>query len=190
MGSWGFALLPWIERDVQYRNRDWTVGVSTFICPLRRTPLAWDVVDEDDNGKYDGGGWKWGKTDYAVNLYVFSNRPICRDPTTITDGLSNTILVGEKAFNPRVEGPQSWYWDEPFFLGGSKGTSRGGLALLKDSHGNWQDDPYKNNWGSPHTHGVQFLFADGAVRTFSRGINQDVFAALLTPDGNDPVTMP
>jgi prepilin-type N-terminal cleavage/methylation domain-containing protein len=190
MGSWGFALLPWVERDAQFRNRDWTQGVQVYICPARRHYMPRAVVDQDDNGKYDGGGWRWGKVDYAVNLYVFDNRPFCRDPATISDGLSNTILAGEKAFNPRVEGPDSWYWDEPFFLGGSKGTSRGGLALLHDSRGNWQDNPYKNNWGSPHPTTVHFLFGDGAVRGISRGIDQDTFAALLTPDGNEPVKLP
>jgi prepilin-type N-terminal cleavage/methylation domain-containing protein/prepilin-type processing-associated H-X9-DG protein len=189
-GSWGFSLLPWVDQAVMFRERAWTVGLPTYICPLRRYYIAQPVVDQDDNGKYDGGGWKWGKTDYAVNLYVFDNRPFCRDPATISDGMSNTILAGEKAFNPRVEGPQSWYWDEPFFIGGSKGTSRGGLALLKDSRGDWQDDPYKNNWGSPHTGGVQFLFGDGAVRMIGRGISQDTFAALLTPDGGESVMLP
>jgi prepilin-type N-terminal cleavage/methylation domain-containing protein/prepilin-type processing-associated H-X9-DG protein len=190
MGSMGYAILPWIEKDVMYKSRNWTVGVALYVCPLRRAPTAYGVVDQDDNGKYQGGGWTWGKIDYAVNLFVFDNRPNCRDQITITDGMSNTILVGEKAYNPRVEGPQSWYWDEPFFLGGSKGSSRGGLALLHDNRGDWQDNPYKNNWGSPHQGGVQFLFGDGAVRMITRGVNPDTFEALLTPDGNEPVVLP
>jgi prepilin-type N-terminal cleavage/methylation domain-containing protein/prepilin-type processing-associated H-X9-DG protein len=190
MGSAGFAILPWIERDLMFNNRDWAQGVSLYVCPLRRNALPQLVVAQDGNGKYDGGGWKWGKIDYAANLYVFDNRPNCRDPLTVSDGLSNTIFAGEKAFNPRVEAAQSWYWDEPFFLGGSKGTSRGGLALLHDNRGNWQDNPYKNNWGSPHSGGVNFLMGDGAVRMFGRGVSTETMAALLTPDGNDPVTVP
>jgi hypothetical protein len=129
-GSWAFSLLPYVEQDAMYKQRIWTNGVDVYVCPDRRMPYPQPVVS-DAYGQYQGGGWTWGKTDYAVNLHVFSNRPDCPNIAGITDGLSNTILIGEKAFNPRVEQPTSWYWDEPFFLGGSKGTARGGLGLLR-----------------------------------------------------------
>jgi prepilin-type N-terminal cleavage/methylation domain-containing protein/prepilin-type processing-associated H-X9-DG protein len=189
-GSWAYAILPYLEQEGMYQKPDWTVAVAVLVCPMRRVALATEVVAEDDNGKYQGGGWTWGKTDYAVNLLAFDNRPACRGMATFTDGLSNTILVGEKAFNPRVEQAQSWYWDEPFFLGGSKGTSRGGMALLHDSSGDWQENPYKDNWGSPHPGGVQFLFGDGGVRAVARTIDPSTFAALLTPDGHETVALP
>ena len=141
-----------------HAQRVWTNGVGVYICPARRQATAHPVVD-DAYGQYQGGGWAWGKTDYAVNLLTFDNRPECRNMASISDGLSNTILIGEKAFNPQVELPQSWYWDEPFFLGGSKGTLRGGLALLRDGdgrwlqdgvwHGHWEDNPFKENRGLP-----------------------------------------
>jgi prepilin-type N-terminal cleavage/methylation domain-containing protein len=187
-GSWAYSLLPYVEQEPMYRKPDWTVGVNLYICPSRRLPTANPVVADDGYGKFVGGGWTWGKTDYAVNLFAFDNRPVCRTMASITDGLSNTILVGEKAFNPGVETPQSWYWDEPFFIGGSKGTSRDGLGLLRD--GPDLDYHYKENWGSAHTGGVQFLFGDGAVRLLSRGTDQALFSALLTPDGGEAVTLP
>jgi prepilin-type N-terminal cleavage/methylation domain-containing protein len=189
-GSWGYSILPYVEQDAMYRNPDWTAPVPIYICTARRPALALTVVAEDDSGEYNGGGWTWGKIDYAVNLFTFDNRPNCRKPSTITDGLSNTILLGEKAFNPRVEGPNSWYWDEPFFIGGSKGTSRGGTALLKDNPGPWSENPYKENWGSPHTAGIQFLFGDGAARNINRSIATPVFLALLTPDAGDQAVLP
>ncbi|HTU23035.1 MAG TPA: DUF1559 domain-containing protein [Gemmataceae bacterium] len=198
-GSWAFSLLPYVEQGPMYNQRIWTNGVDVYICPTRRLALAEPVVS-DAYGQYQGGGWTWGKTDYAVNLLTFDNRPVCGNMAEITDGLSNTILVGEKAFNPRVEQPQSWYWDEPFFLGGSKGTSRGGLGLLLDGpgrwlqdgvwQGNWEDDPYKENWGSPHRGGVQFLFGDGSVHLLPRDLDAAIFAALLTPDGAEAVSLP
>jgi prepilin-type N-terminal cleavage/methylation domain-containing protein len=187
-GSWAFAILPNIEQDTMFRGRVWTSPVSVFICPTRRPAVALPVVAEDANGRYWGGGWDWGKTDYAVNLFAFDNRPVCQNTTAFSDGLSNTILAGEKAFNPSVVGPDSWYWDEPFYLGGSKGTSRGGFGLLKD--GADIQYHYKENWGSPHTGGVQFVFGDGAVRLLPRGTTQAVFSALLTPDGGEAVSLP
>ena len=123
-------------------------------------------------------------------MQTFENRPICRNASYITDGLSNTILVGEKAFDPEVEQAHGWYWDEPFFLGGSKGTSRGGLALLRDSSGSYLLNPYKNNWGSAHPTGVEFLFGDGTVRNLVRSIDQADFSAMLTPNAGDEVVLP
>jgi prepilin-type N-terminal cleavage/methylation domain-containing protein len=190
-GSWAYSILPNLELTAMYGKPDWTVPVTTFICPTRRKPMAETVVLEDDYGRYDGGGWTWGKTDYVVNLLAFDNRPNCRAVGTFTDGLSNTILTGEKAFSPSVETANSWYWDEPFFLGGSKGTSRGGLGLLRDVQGfDYLVDPYKNNWGSPHVGGVQFLFGDGAARMLNRDIDPTIFSALLTPAGGEVVDIP
>jgi prepilin-type processing-associated H-X9-DG protein len=95
---------------------------------------------------------------------------------------------GQPSLNPAVQVPQTWYWDEPLFLGGSKGTSRGGLGLLRD--GPDLDYHFKENWGSPHTGGVVFLFGDGGVRLLARSIDPTTFAALLTPDGGEGVSPP
>jgi prepilin-type N-terminal cleavage/methylation domain-containing protein len=187
-GCWAYSILPYLEQEIIYNAADWTVGVPVMICPGRRTAQAVPCVLQDANGKYTTGGWPWSKTDYAVNLYAFDNRPVCRKANSITDGLSNTILAGEKAFNPEVEVPQTWYWDEPLFSGGSKGTSRGGLGLLRD--GPDIQYHYKENWGSPHTAGVLFLFGDGSARLIDRGIDPTLFAALLTPDGGEGVSPP
>jgi prepilin-type N-terminal cleavage/methylation domain-containing protein/prepilin-type processing-associated H-X9-DG protein len=43
-----------------------------------------------------------------------------------------------------------------------------------------------NNWGSAHLAGVNFLFADGSVRTFHYNVDRNLFQGLLTPAGNDP----
>jgi prepilin-type processing-associated H-X9-DG protein len=103
-----------------------------------------------------------------------------------TDGLSNTILIGEKAFDPTVQIPTSWYWDEPFFLGGSEGTSRGGLGILPDRAG----IPFRGNWGSPHAGGAQYAFGDGGVRSVLFNVDITTFEALLSPDGGEVVSQP
>src|SRR5436309_3201328 len=85
-----------------------------------------------DDGKYNGGGWAWGKTDYAANGLVVPNRPRCLSYADIPDGTSHTILVGEKAMDPKIGAMPGWYWDEPFFLGGSGGTQRFGTLIWHD----------------------------------------------------------
>lgn len=185
-GSWAYSLLPYVEQHASYSRPDWTGAVKVFICPARRAAEAHQVVAGDAYGQYDGGGWTWGKTDYAANLLAFFNRPECRAMASFADGLSSTILVGEKAFDPTVEQRQSWYWDEPFFLGGSKGTARGGLAIIHDGPG----IPYKENWGSSHPAGAHLLFGDAAVRPITSTIDLIVFSSLLTPSGGEVVSPP
>jgi prepilin-type processing-associated H-X9-DG protein len=45
---------------------------------------------------------------------------------------------------------------------------------------------FANNWGSAHPGGVNFLFADGSVRTFNYNVDPGLFQGLLTPAGSDP----
>ena len=164
-GSWAFALLPYVEQKAIYDNRLWTIPVKLYVCPSRRRAIAQLAVN-DDHGVYSGGGWVWGKTDYAANALVCPNRPGgCLNLLNITDGTSHTILTGEKAVDPDVFAIGSWYWDEPFFLGGSYSTTRKGNGLIRDSAGDYV--AARDNWGSAHTSGPQFVFADGAVHSRS-----------------------
>jgi hypothetical protein len=144
------------------------------------------IIQQDEHGRYGSGGWLWGKIDYACNLQAFDNRPLCHSMTLFTDGLSNTVLVGEKAFDPQVSNPHNWYWDEPFFLGGSKGTGRSGLGVLPARPG----VPYKENWGSAHPAQVLFAFGDGSVRPVPFNAPLTLVEAILTPDGGETVTLP
>jgi prepilin-type processing-associated H-X9-DG protein/prepilin-type N-terminal cleavage/methylation domain-containing protein len=179
-GSWGYALLPFLDQSQAFQQRAWTVPVRTYVCPSRRPAQAYPAAD-DAFGVYNGGGWAWGKTDYAGNAYVIPNRPVCLHLAELSDGTSQTALLGEKAIDPQVHTPTTWYWDEPFFTGGSSGTARKGLEVLRDATSN----PFKHNWGSAHAGGAQFLFADGSVRVVPHGVSWRITAALLTPDGGE-----
>jgi prepilin-type N-terminal cleavage/methylation domain-containing protein/prepilin-type processing-associated H-X9-DG protein len=182
-GSWAYAILPYLDQLNIYQKADWTAPVPVLICRMRRPPDATTVVAEDQWGQYKSGGWAWARTDYGVNLHAFNNRPVCQSTALFTDGLSNTILVGERAYDKAVQA-LNWYYDEGLFVGGSKGTSRGAVGLERDGPG----IDYKDNWGSPHVEGVNFLFGDGAVRMVPYHTDPNVLAALLTPDGGESVT--
>jgi len=180
-GSWAFAILPQIEQDNAFRTRAFGATVPNYICSARRGNEAVPPTAEDAHGRYLGGGLAWGKLDYAVNLLAFGNRPFCHSTMRFTDGLSNTAIVGEKAVDPLVQVKSSWYWDEPFFLGGSKGSSRGGVALYSDAPG----IAYKDSWGSPHPGSVLFLFGDGSVRSVAVTAKWETLLAILTPSGGE-----
>ncbi len=190
-GSWAFALLPFLEQQNMYRERAWVDPVKIYCCPARRLPQALPPKD-DAYGDYEGGGWPWGKTDYAANALAIPNRPVCLFLARFTDGTANTILCGEKAMSPQNYATGTWYWDEPFFTGGSGGTQRGfgtqpgeGTAVVRDSPD--MGYAFRYNWGSPHPGGAQFVFGDGSIRTLAYGTASAEVFALLTPSGGEVV---
>ncbi len=128
-GPWLYAILPFLEHESIFNERTWFAPVKEYICPSRRQALSYPVAD-DAFGIYDGGGWTWGKTDYAGNALILTGQVAIPRSTTnanllqVTDGASNTILVGEKAFDSSVQTPSTWNWDEPYFLGGSGRPTR------------------------------------------------------------------
>lgn len=186
-GSWAYSLLPYVEEENTFRLQYWESSIKVFLCPSRRSPRIDSLVDEDISGRYYHGGWKWGgRLDFAVNLDAFDNRPTCYSTNHFRDGLSTTIIVGEKAFDTQTQLSNNWYWDEPLFLGGSKGSSRNGLGLLMDG----PNIPHRENWGSDHSAGVQFLFGDASVHLLAFTTEEDILSALLTPKGGETVQIP
>ena len=171
-----------MEQQAIYQDRAWAIPVKTYFCPSRRQSLTQSPVD-DSYGKYNGGGWAWAKIDYAGNGYAIPYRPICLTIASFTDGTSQTILAGEKAMDLRNVLLPTWYWDEPYFLGGSGGTQRFGFLLLPDRIG----IPFVNNWGSGHQGGTQFLFVDGSVHPIAYSTPPPTIAALLTLNGGEVI---
>jgi hypothetical protein len=181
-GSWAYALLPFIEQQAMHQQRAWTQPVAVYVCPSRR-PAAAQTPAGDEYGVYTGGGWPWGKTDYAANALVVPVRPRCLRLADIRDSTSQTLLTGEKAMNPKDYLTGTWNWDKPFFTGGSGGTHRFGIQVVRDALGIY----FLDNWGSSHPAGAQFLACDGSVRVVPHGLPADTMQALLTPDGGEVV---
>lgn len=150
-----------------------------FLCPARARSQSLPTVD-DIRGSYVSGGWAWSKTDYAGNKLAIPNLPHARRISEVTDGLSNTIAGGEKAFNAREQVPSSWYWDEPLFAGGSDSSVRDGLRLVQDG-----SLDYRKNWGSAHSGVTGFVAFDGAVHWLSNSVDQKAFTSSLTPNKAD-----
>lgn len=182
VGSWAFAILPFIEQKPVHQQRLWMTPIELYHCPSRRDAVALPVVKQDEYGEYEGGGWTWGKTDFAGNSLVVVNRPkrLLR-MASLQDGSSDTILVGEKAFDPSIQSGPTWHWDVPYFTGGGMGTQRNGLKVMQDGPGIPFHGHGQGEWGSAHPGGAHFLFGDGSVKLILHGISWMLMEKWLTP---------
>jgi prepilin-type N-terminal cleavage/methylation domain-containing protein/prepilin-type processing-associated H-X9-DG protein len=194
-GSWAYALLPYVEQQAAYQERTYALALAIYTCPSRGRANPQTVPAQDPifpQFTYLNGGINpWGKTDFAANVRIVAAKIESTYPTgmmqgirNVTDGTSNTILLGEKSMDPRMYNTGGWLWDEPIFAGGGAGgTVRSGTTVQRDAVG----IRFDNRWGSAHSAGAQFLWVDGSVRLVPFGTPDAVMHALLTPAGGEVV---
>ena len=121
------------------------------------------------------GGTSGGPaTDFGINVFLNDpnggvNSPnVYRQLNTITDGTSNTILLGHayvqtSEYQSTTPAPPSL---QPIFIGGSLATGRNTLG---DNATDWLQDGTavtSNQWGSPMPEGGLMAMCDGTVRIF------------------------
>src|SRR5262249_4332595 len=94
--SWTYQFLPYIEQLDIYRNTNNSViyrtPVKIMYCPSRRSPSLYGNEAKTD---YAGCAGSNGNNGMLVRTGL---RPV-RIPTDVPDGLSNTIMLGEKQLN-------------------------------------------------------------------------------------------
>jgi hypothetical protein len=131
-GSWGYSVLPFVEQDNAIRADAQGASIKVFTCPTRSRDQP-QTLASDLDFVYAGvtyinrsGRNPWCKTDYAVNWYLITNRwwaggcPLIGLPSRIadiTDGTSQTLLLGEKAMDTQAYNSGGWYFDEPIWAG-------------------------------------------------------------------------
>src|SRR5207249_2364484 len=118
--------------------------------------------------------------------------------TTITDGTSNTLMVGERHTRPGRDdqalrrGP---FWADSFNLYNTSASylnidtiyMQPDFQACSDRFAalNQSNNYCKYGWGSFHAGGIQFVYADGHVAIIQPTIDQVVFAALGTVSGGE-----
>jgi prepilin-type N-terminal cleavage/methylation domain-containing protein len=205
LGSTFFSLLPFVEQEALFRDgiACFKTPVKTYLNPMRRAPGAFAVPATDPvypGWNYnDGGAGPSARTDYAANELVFFTTYAgwgrVSTVGSIADGLSNTLFFGEKALAQRAVSAGSWYWDEPFVLGGTGGVGRCGIELYSDTQLNgfpervsgagWNqggDSCGGGNWGNPSSSGgPQFAWGDGSVRAVRYGTLPATVQKVIRP---------
>jgi prepilin-type processing-associated H-X9-DG protein len=214
--GWGAFLLPYLEQDNLYRQIDFNQPVQrapaiqtvvpAFLCPADVVPpLPFLLTDATfarvalaapssymatvgpDASEADGPG--------GEGVFYRNSRTRLTD---ITDGTSNTILLGDRA----------WCQTNGTWAGAPNGAvTRAGLQnpwpnatgtapLLVLGHNNWINvrtdaDGGLDDFSSNHPGGVNLLFADGSVH-FLRALTSDgperrAFWALGTRAGGEAI---
>jgi prepilin-type N-terminal cleavage/methylation domain-containing protein/prepilin-type processing-associated H-X9-DG protein len=211
--AWEARLLPYLEQDslwqvtMQALRKQWVafknpphVGISTimrvFGCPAdTRVQSVWEYKQ-----------WKVALSSYlgveGINLtskdgMLYLNSSV--RTADVTDGLSNTLLVGERP--PSTDFRFGW-WYAGF---GQSGTGSCDMVLgvreLNRAYANCPSGPYDFadgtlgnvcdafHYWSPHGGGANFLFADASARFLSYA-SEPVMPALATRAGGEVVQLP
>lgn len=213
VGTFLFHLLPFLEEGNLYRESEfggyyfaanngvYSRKVAAFVCPS--DPSAQDGVASDWFGN------RWGVANFASNAQVIAEVTpagviVTADKgktfSTVPDGLSTTIIFGEKyarCGNPVFpRGGSFWaYWVSdgtllPYHSG--FGISWSSTSIGPGSRFQVQPTPFEGNCdptraSTPHSAGMQACMVDGSVRLLSRDLAGSTWWRLCTPDGGESV---
>jgi prepilin-type N-terminal cleavage/methylation domain-containing protein/prepilin-type processing-associated H-X9-DG protein len=122
---------------------------------------------------------------------------------SITDGTSNTFMVGEytELFPNTKDGSgenRGTFWaytyasynQSSFSLLPQTFTNDYNSCYIKDNGTPYTDQPCKRSWGSNHTGGgLNFVMCDGSVRWVSYSADINVLAAMATIAGGESASM-
>ena len=224
--AWGTMILPQLDQGPLYdqldfngnatdqRNIDYGVTIlPAFICPS--DPGAEQFRVNDGSTDYD-----LAKSNY-VGVFGYGSvtmRPgdpapkgaFYRNSNTrfrdVIDGLSSTMLVGERAAQhsfeaerPSVAADSTWYAAIPgvmrpsgMMMMGDEASSSlvlghvgqmmmgmgGGMGMGMTMHHTPNNTNHIVNFSSSHEGGIQFLMGDGSVHFLSENIDYDTFRWL------------
>jgi prepilin-type N-terminal cleavage/methylation domain-containing protein/prepilin-type processing-associated H-X9-DG protein len=207
--SWAAFILPYVEQDNLGRQLNFSKSVETspaiqmmvkvYLCPSDVAPTAGVPVPDAFGtpvalaapSSYAAccGGDESGTTD-PTGLGIFYRNSRTR-LTDVTDGTSNTILVGERSWG-NANGIWAGAINNGVCLRGPQNPCPGtGAAsypaatlVLAHSHLNnttTDTDGGLDDFSSRHAGGSNFVFADGSVR-FLRSVPSDLPGGGYTPD--------
>jgi len=220
--GWGWAamVLPQLEQPATFSAVNFSIGVETsgnltarlvtvasFLCPSDRVDPSWPVVDRNAlTGAPKREICRVAPSNY-VGMNGFSepgpdgegvlfrnSRVAFRD---VTDGLSQTIAVGERS---HLLGAATWtgavtgallYDDDGDTIGTTDLETAPGMVLGHSGEGVGpganRSEP--NQFYSLHAGlGVNFLFADGHVTYLKSTMNYKTYVALSTRAGGEAIS--
>jgi prepilin-type processing-associated H-X9-DG protein len=143
---------------------DYAINEGDYITD---TPGGPESLAEGDDPNY-----QWTDVSKATGVSFLRSRI---RPADVSDGVSNTILVGEKYVSQAgyFEGQDLGY-DQPAYSGVDLDLNRWSIGPpLPDGL-----SPQVRRFGSTHSGGCQFALCDGSVRTINYSVNAETFRNL------------
>jgi prepilin-type N-terminal cleavage/methylation domain-containing protein len=209
--GWAFQILPFLEADNAYHGggastiqqcRINVVGTphKFYFCPSRRAPMVL-VYPSSRSPAWFNGVVQGGRTpssiltamiDYAGSnidagnvstgmIRPLGNAGVPVRAANVVDGLSNTLMIGEKAmFLPNL-GQLQADDDQGYTVGYDHDTMR--ETNIPPSPDYKENDPMGTNafvgaFGSSHPASFQAVFGDGSVHGIPYDINPTIFRYL------------
>jgi prepilin-type N-terminal cleavage/methylation domain-containing protein len=213
--GWGFQVLPFIDAEPIWEGGNNTTvatkvqaaiapPLKTFVCPSRRPPTRTTYTNAAFPANYTpGGNFNVALCDYAAcNGSAVSTLPgngavqsqakgrATISTTDVRDGVSYTLLLAEKAANPRL-GSILMEDDMGYFSAyGSANfnTIRFTSQALLPLHDLDVTGPTGGAFGSAHPGTWNAVMCDGSVQTLSFTIDPVVFQSIGTIAGKEIVS--
>jgi len=202
-GSWAFQILPFIDQNPLFITPGTLItpnyGITAFMCPGRGRATGAAAGGTLASPQASGGAW----TDYFLNCHINGDATPTVSPTMnnqrtlvgITDGTSNTILVGHGTIDkPYTPSNYATTQSGLIAIAGTTGTGRVSVAPTVTATTHAQDAAVSTalaTWGGPFVQGSLQCMADGTVRLFPyTGASFPNLYFFLTPTGADTVALP
>ena len=193
-----------------YNSGYLSVSIKTLFCPsdnadssanlmTNRADLGSNSIGLTNYKGVSGANWAWtfsvagtGRTNGDTNGLADGDGCFFRGDgnkkvklTSITDGTSNTFLIGEDI-------PQYNQWCSWPYSNNAVGTcavppNYQMPPAMAASPGNW---PTTYSFRSRHTNGLQFAYADGTVHFVTTSIDLPTYRACATIAGGETLTPP
>lgn len=214
--SWGYQLLSFIEqtsvRDITDQATLEAQLVPGYLCPSRSGNrrqsgrVLCDYAGATPGDFWQGDTWRVPHGREWLGVIVRTNWDIQSTPpgpagsssptkmAGITDGTSNTLVIGEKRLRPTKYEVGDWHDDRGWTDGWDPDTMRStGIVNINSGYRYGPDtdvaatsvnDPKGClnecgfDFGSVHPGGALFVFADGSVRLVSFTVDKQLFDYL------------
>ena len=220
--GWGWAamILPQIEQKATFDAVNFSLGIETsanstarlvliqgFLCPSDRIKPSWPAVDRDvltgapireicriASSNYIGVSGITEPGPEGEGVFFRDSRVAFRD---ITDGLSQTLAVGERS---HLLGGATWtgsvtgallFDDDGDHIGTATLETGPGMILghTGEGAGPGANRSEPNQFYSLHAgRGVHFLFADGHVEFLKASMNYKTYKAMSTRGGGEVIS--
>jgi prepilin-type N-terminal cleavage/methylation domain-containing protein len=198
--GWGFQILPFIEQGNLWVggggvtvpqcqiNAIGATAIPTFFCPVRRLPTLLPPTNMTTYDIESSPGLGWSEfthcpSDFAANGGPYRQNGIVAPlPTVITfgmitDGLTQTLLLGDKQLDLGRLGTYQLDDDQGYTAGWDWDTVRpSNLPPAPDGH--WNRGYADDRFGSSHVNGCNFALCDGSIRQISYNVDPVTFQLL------------